>query len=85
MACNRNQIMNTVYVVEHLHIIDDDEENVKMIGVYSTEQLAQEAVERLRLQPGFCDAQDGFNIDRYKLDEDNWTEGYVTIYPKPTK
>jgi len=49
-----------------------------MIGVYSTEQHARDAVERLRYQPGFCDAPEGFCIDRYEIDRDHWGEGYVT-------
>jgi len=31
------------------------------------------------LKPGFCDTTEGFSIDPYTLDEDNWTEGYVTV------
>jgi hypothetical protein len=71
--------MNAIYVVQHVHTINSDEEDVKMIGVYSTEQLAQEAIARLLLQPGFRDVPDGFHIDLYRLNEDNWTEGYDTV------
>lgn len=45
--------MDAVYVVQHVHIINDDEEEVKMIGVYSTE-LAQAAVLRLRRNLAFA-------------------------------
>ena len=72
--------MNSVYLVQHVHTIDEDEENVKTIGIYSTRQIAQEAIARISLQEGFRDALDGFHVDKYKLDEDNWSEGYVTIY-----
>ena len=71
--------MQIVYVVQHVHIIEEDQEDVKMIGVYSTEILAQKAVERFRLLPGFCDAPDGFAMDRYEVDEDNWTSGFFTF------
>ena len=73
--------MDAVYVVQHVHIINDDEEDVKMIGVYSTEQLAQKAVSRLLSQPGFCDVPEGFHVDRYELNKDHWTEGFITVYP----
>jgi hypothetical protein len=69
-----------LFVVEHLHVLDDGEEAVKFIGVYSTKEAAQRAVDRLKLKPGFCDAPDGFSIDAYTLDEDNWTEGYITYH-----
>ncbi|BAZ07972.1 hypothetical protein NIES3974_46400 [Calothrix sp. NIES-3974] len=39
--------MDAVCVVQHVRIINDEEEDVKMIGVYSTEELAQAAVLRL--------------------------------------
>jgi len=68
-----------LFVVQHLHFLDGGEENVKFIGVYSTRDAAQAAVDRLKLKPGFRDTPDGFSIDPYTLDEDNWTEGYVTL------
>jgi hypothetical protein len=71
-----------LFVVQHLHVLHDGEEDVKLIGVYSSSEGAERAVARLRLQAGFCDTPEGFSIDRYTLDEDHWTEGYVTITPR---
>ena len=34
---------------------------------------------RLGRQPGFADAPDGFHIDEYRLDQDQWAEGYVVV------
>jgi hypothetical protein len=87
MAC-----MNRVFLVQHLHILPQGEEDVKIIGVYSSRQAAIEAIERLRSQPGFMenpkqvnplvdDGKEGFYIDEYPLDKDHWTEGYVTVHP----
>ena len=70
-----------VFVLHHVHTFDEGDEDVKMIGVYSSSALATLAIERLRLQPGFCDAPDGFTIDKYSVDVDHWEEGYVTIGP----
>ena len=58
---------------------EDGEEDPKLIGVYSSRASAEKAVERLRLRPGFRDRPEGFTIDLYRLDEDHWTEGFVTI------
>ncbi len=69
-----------IFVVQHLHVHEDGEEDVKFIGVYSSREVAEGAVDRLKLQPGFCDTPDGFSIDLYRLDEDNWTDGYATIH-----
>jgi hypothetical protein len=68
-----------VYVLQHVHAFDDDEEDVKFLGVYSSRENAQVAVTRLSQAPGFCDARDGFHIDEYELDKDHWVEGYVTV------
>jgi hypothetical protein len=50
----------------------------KLIGVYATENNAKAAKERMSAKPGFVDCPDGFEIDRYVVGEDHWTEGYVT-------
>lgn len=83
--------MKVVYVVQHVHIIfPQEEEDVKLIGVYSTRKSAEDAVSRLCSQPGFSDFpkivnfdvdedQQGFQIEEYQLDLDYWSEGYVTV------
>lgn len=73
-------MIGEVFVVQHVHELADDREDVKLIGVYSSQASAEAAVERLRAQPGFVDAPDGFHIDRYELDRDHWTEGYFTYW-----
>jgi hypothetical protein len=74
-----------VFLLEHVHVLDDGEESVKTIGIYSTREKAQQAVERLGLQPGFRDAPDGFVIDLYWVDQDCWEDGYVTLPCNPPR
>ncbi|WP_454786547.1 DUF7336 domain-containing protein [Nocardia macrotermitis] len=69
--------MDYVYVVQHE--LDDVSADVKLIGVYSSMESAEEAVDRLRRKPGFITSPDGFIIDRYKLDRDHWADGFVSI------
>jgi homoserine kinase type II len=80
-----------VYVVQHLNLLDEDTEDVKMIGVYSSQEYAEAAIKRLSEQPGFRDfpklinphvdeEKPGFYIDAYEIDKDHWTEGYRTEY-----
>jgi hypothetical protein len=71
--------MSRVFVVQHVHTLDDDVEDIKLIGVYSSRENAEAAVARLSRQPGFADAPDGFHVDEYRVDQDQWTEGYVTV------
>jgi len=68
-----------VFVLQHVHRFDNGEEDVKMIGVYSSFEQAEGAIERLSAKPGFGDSPAGFVVDRYVLNEDCWTEGYITV------
>ena len=62
----------------------------ELVGVYHSLEAAHSAVERLRTQPGFRDHprivdpeqdtdEQGFHIGAYPLDQDHWSEGYVTL------
>jgi hypothetical protein len=58
--------------------IDHDEE--KFIGIYSTEDKAKEAIERLRTQPGFREYSDCFEIHPQRVDATGWDEGFVRAW-----
>ena len=84
--------MKTVYLVQHLHMLPDEIEDVKTIGIYSSRETAEAAVDRLKHQPGFQDlpnlvdeadfsrpgTPEGFYIDAYEIDSDHWESGYIT-------
>ena len=67
-----------VFVVQHQHELDGCDE-VKFIGVYSSEDRAWSAVDRAKALSGFRDHPDGFSVDPYEVDMDHWTEGFVTM------
>jgi hypothetical protein len=71
--------LNEVVVVCHVYEDDDEIEQIKFIGVYSTEAKAKSAVELLLNQPGFQDYPDGFGIEVCQLDRTGWTEGFVKV------
>jgi hypothetical protein len=82
--------MNRVFVLQHLHVINGDEEDAKLLGIYSSRALAELAIERFRNLPGFRDTPymanpalpgpaKGFSIDEYQLDQDSWEEGFITV------
>ena len=71
--------MAGVFVLQHVHTRDDDTEDVKFIGVYSTRENAQAAIARLSAAPGFSETPNGFHIDEYQVDKDQWTAGYVAL------
>jgi hypothetical protein len=66
-------------MLQHVHCLEDGEEDVKLIGVYSSLENAQAAVRRLSLAPGFSEALTGFHIDEYQIDKDQWVEGFSTL------
>ena len=82
-----------VYVLQHVNILPNDREDVKMIGVYSSLTAAKLAVKRLKIQPGFSTHPDiidndadeplknGFSLDMYEIDRDHWQEGFATLMP----
>jgi len=69
--------MASVFVLQHVHSREDGVEDVKFIGVYSSREKADAAVACLSRLPGFADAPDGFHVDEYRIDQDQWAEGYV--------
>jgi hypothetical protein len=73
--------MTEVYLLWHIHTDEDlpGGEDVKLIGVYSSEELAVSAKDRMAIQPGFKDQAEGFEISAYTLDKDNWVEGFITV------
>lgn len=73
----------TVYLLSHVHELSPDQEDLKIIGVYSSEATARAAEARAKLLPGFKRHPDGFNLDPHTLDEDNWLSGFVTMHLRP--
>ncbi len=73
--------MQTVYLLHHVHELPGGQEDVKLIGVFSTEDRARAAIDRLKTQPGFRDHAAGFTVDAYTIDRVEWTAGFVTEGP----
>jgi hypothetical protein len=82
--------MQRAYLLQHLHVCPDGEDDVKVIGIYSSLEAARAAVDGQKHLPGFSDfpsivnvdsdAQpDGFYIDEYVMDQDHWQDGYEAL------
>jgi hypothetical protein len=67
----------TVFLLWHTHRIDSTDSE-KLIGVYTSEELAEEAKRRMVILPGFKDCPDGFEVVPALLNKDSWEDGYVT-------
>ncbi|HEX7378039.1 MAG TPA: hypothetical protein VF278_13040 [Pirellulales bacterium] len=68
-----------VFLLQHVHSFDNCEEDVKLIGIYSSRANAEAAVTRLSQAPGFSTDAAGFHVDEYVVDNDHWIEGYSTL------
>jgi hypothetical protein len=68
----------TIYLLMHEHELDGCDQ-LKILGVYSSRILAEKAQAYFVLQEGFCDYPDGFVIDEYRLNQNLWSEGFITV------
>jgi hypothetical protein len=71
--------MEHVFLLHHVRADDEYREDAKLIGVYRSQDNAEQAIARLVSQPGFSDYPQGFEIDKLRLDEDHWEEGFVRL------
>ena len=67
--------MTKVFVLNHV-ITRGDVEDLKLVGVYSTEANARAAIDRLKDKPGFRDPRGKFISDPYFLNMDYWADGF---------
>ena len=69
-----------MYLLQHVHRFDDGHEDVKLIGIYSSEELALRAKDQRSGQPGFRDLPDSFEISEHILDNDHagWPQGVTS-------
>jgi hypothetical protein len=72
-----------VYMLWHVAREDTDDEDAKMIGVYSNRRNAERTIAHLVKVVGFRRYPKSFHIDLYRLNETNWAEGFVTYRWKP--
>ena len=72
--------MSTVHLLFHVHEFDDGHEDVKLIGVFSSEALARAAQQQVADQPGFRESHEGFEINEHQVDGAiGWSEGFITL------
>ena len=59
------------YKVIHKYKLDNEDE-MKEIGVFSSQERALEAIDKVKSKPGFAEYQDGFTIEKFfKLSKHN--------------
>ena len=68
----------TVYLLQHVAREDTDDEGIKVLGIYSTREKAEIAIEQFKLLPGFDRYPDSFHVGKYELDKLERSEGFIT-------
>jgi hypothetical protein len=68
--------MESIFLLLHKR---PDTNDVKVIGIYSSLELAEAALERTRILPGFLKHPDAFTLDMYPIDKDHWPRGFVHL------
>ncbi|UMZ10633.1 hypothetical protein I9018_24560 [Pseudomonas sp. MPFS] len=70
-----NRWLMIVYILQHVSECED-REDVKIVGIYSAAELANEAALNFSMVPGFKDFPQGFSVDPYELDRTFWKDGF---------
>ena len=75
--------MKTVFLLEHTYeegYEDIESWETKTLGIFSSREEADQAIQFYKMQPGFKDHPDDcFNVDEYELNKKEWTAGFVTV------
>ncbi|RQO39181.1 hypothetical protein DBR39_09330 [Chryseobacterium sp. KBW03] len=68
--------LNTVFSVSHYYTIHTFLDDERYIGVFSSLEKAENAIEELKNKSGFKDYQDDFDISELDLDILFWSTGF---------
>ena len=81
---NRKAKSMKLYLLWHIHELNDDygpHDEEKLIGIYSTEEKAAEAIEAHKDLEEFRDyPEDCFEIHKAVVDRSTWNEGFTTVH-----
>jgi hypothetical protein len=69
--------MTKVYLLWHQKGPEDDD--AKLLGVYSTKAAAESRIDNAVKLAGFRRYPDGFTISLYEVDQDHWTSGFAQV------
>lgn len=73
-SCAENRLIqgDSLFVLSHVHVMPSGHGDVKLIGIYRSLEMAQNAKTRSSVLPGFREALQGFNITEYAIGKDYW-------------
>ena len=72
--------MIVLFIAHHTARVGSAHEDVKMLGVFQTKELAEAAIESLKSKPGFRDPGGLFEVNECDVNKVLWTEGYGNAF-----
>mgnify|MGYP001024046581 CR=1 FL=1 len=69
--------MTSVILLWHVRGEDAFSDDNNLIGVFSSVESVERAIQRLRKKPGFADFPFGFTCQEYDVDKEYTVEGYI--------
>ncbi len=70
--------LEKVFLLWHTRPLEDDEKDSKLVGIYSSHELAEAKIVKYQTIVGFKELPECFEISEYNIDKDYWEEGFVT-------
>lgn len=67
-----------VFLLQHSYPLEDGICETKILGIYDSHEKAEMAINALRNKPGFRDHVNDFYIDKFRINETDWLEGFIT-------
>ena len=71
-----NNVQKGNCLLQHSYELEKGCDETKVLGIFSSRQMAEEAVGSYRQLPGFRDKKEDFYIDKYEVNKKYWGDGY---------
>jgi len=71
--------LEKVYLLDYVYEFEDGHNEVKLLGVFSSEAEAKQALSNLMKNPKLKEISNLFTISENKIDRLGWIEGFITV------
>jgi len=71
--------LEVLFFLNYVREFEDGHDDIKLLGVFSSEKIANEALKKIRKIPGLVRNSGDFLIEEENVKLLGWTEGFTTI------
>jgi len=72
--------LNKVYMLLHIHLMEDRREDAKNLGIYSSKKKVFEEIKKYKTLAGFKDHPRGFHVYEYEIDKNLCEDDFITCH-----